>query len=87
MGLIVRTVLGIVFLFIVAVVAFMGWVLVDPFLAVVMEESPAAAPLTEGMLVVRVAFLLALPGIALAVIFWVIFGSIATDTHARYRRR
>lgn len=89
MGIIVRTVVALPLLVFFSLTAWLGWTLVDPFLAeIAAEASDSLGIMDPVLMLISLVFRFAFPGLALAVIFWWVFGAIRVDSHhQQYQHR
>ncbi|AXR80711.1 hypothetical protein [Natrarchaeobaculum sulfurireducens] len=87
MSVLIRTVVALPLLVFLSIVGWMLFIVLDPIMAEVLASEAAdnVGFLDPVTTVVRLGVRFVLPGIALAIAVWWIFGAIRTDTHHRHR--
>ena len=87
MSIIIRSVVAIPLLVFLTLISWMGWVFLDPFIAEILAQSEDGPGFAEpALMAMSLGFRFVLPGMAVAIIGWWIFGAIHIDQRQHHRR-
>jgi len=87
MSVLIRTVVAIPLLVFFTLMSWLGWVLLDPLAGELEAVASTGFGFDEVFLLISIAFRFIMPGLAVVVIAWWIFGTIRTDARFREVRR
>lgn len=88
MSMLVRTIVAVPLLVFFTLVSWLGWTFLDPFAAAIDNATTDPLGMVDAVyLLMSLSFRFVIPGLAVVVIGWWLFGAIRTDARFRTRRR
>lgn len=86
--MLIRTVVAIPLLVFFSILSWVGWTFIDPFAAAVESHGTDTLGMLDAVyLLISLSFRFVIPGLAVVVIGWWIFGAIRVDARFRRTRR